>query len=139
MVLIQKLNQYKETSGLTNQQIADKSGVPVGTVNRIMAGQTEEPSFSTIAKIVKATGGSLDEIIGIEPKTVTITETKITDADGVESVVYNIDFTGKSAEEINVITEYLKYEEYLAKWNGELPSVVTGDSATIMIPTPDVK
>jgi regulator of protease activity HflC (stomatin/prohibitin superfamily) len=69
----------------------------------------------------------------------TITETKITDADGVESVVYNIDFTGKSAEEINVITEYLKYEEYLAKWNGELPSVVTGDSATIMIPTPDVK
>ena len=50
-----------------------------------------------------------------------------------------VEFAGyynKSAEEINVITEYLKYEEYLAKWNGELPSVVTGDSATIMIPTP---
>ncbi len=68
----------------------------------------------------------------------TITETKITDADGVESIEFNIDFTGKSAEEINVITEYLKYEAYLAKWNGELPSVVAGDSATVVIPTPSV-
>ena len=42
----------------------------------------------------------------------------------------------KRAEEINVITEYLKYEEYLAKWNGELPDVVAGDSATVVIPTP---
>ncbi len=64
-----------------------------------------------------------------------ITETKVTDEEGVESISYNIDFTGKSTEEINVITEYLKYEAYLAKWNGELPSVVTGDSATVMIPT----
>ena len=64
-----------------------------------------------------------------------ITETKVTSEDGIESVIYNIDFSNKTTEEINVITEYLKYEAYLAKWNGELPSVVTGDSATVMIPT----
>lgn len=66
-----------------------------------------------------------------------ITETQITDADGVVTAVeYNIDFTGKSAEEIQLITEYLKYLEYLSKWDGKLPTVMTGDSATIMVPTP---
>lgn len=65
----------------------------------------------------------------------TINETKITDEQGVvTSVEYEIDFEGKTDEEIQLITEYLKYIEYLAKWDGKLPGVVTGDSASIMIP-----
>lgn len=67
----------------------------------------------------------------------TITESVVTDEEGVESVKYTIDFTGKSSSEIALITEYLKYAEYLAKWDGKLPSVVAGDSATIMIPMPE--
>lgn len=58
-----------------------------------------------------------------------------TNVDGVEVVEYNIDFTGKSAEEIKLISEYLKYMEYLAKWDGKLPTVVTDGSASIYIPT----
>ena len=51
--------------------------------------------------------------------------------------VYNIDFAGKTAEEIQLISEYLKYAEYLAVWNGELPSVMMNEgSGTIMIPQP---
>ena len=65
----------------------------------------------------------------------TILENEITDEDGVvTSIEYEIDFTGKSDEEIQLITDYLKYIEYLAKWDGELPDVMTGDSASIMIP-----
>ncbi len=65
-----------------------------------------------------------------------ITEEDVLGEDGVTvvGVEYEIDFTGKSADEIKLITEYLKYIEYLAKWDGELPSVMTGDSASIMIP-----
>ena len=60
----------------------------------------------------------------------------MTDDDGVVTAVeYEIDFTGKSSDEIRLITEYLKYIEYLSKWNGELPNVMTGDSANILIPT----
>lgn len=65
-----------------------------------------------------------------------ITEIPVTDDDGVVAAVeYEIDFTGKSSDEIRLITEYLKYIEYLSKWNGELPNVMTGDSANILIPT----
>ena len=64
-----------------------------------------------------------------------IIETEITDGEGtVAAVEYEIDFEGKTADEIKLITEYLKYIEYLSKWNGELPDVMTGDSASIMIP-----
>lgn len=66
-----------------------------------------------------------------------IIETEIKDEDGVSvGVEYTIDFTGKTAEEIAVISDYLKYIEYLSKWNGELPDVMSGDSATIIIPKP---
>ena len=66
----------------------------------------------------------------------TINETTVTDEDGNTAIEYVIDFTGKSVEEIQLITEYMKYLEYLAKWDGKLPTVVAGESATIMIPTP---
>ena len=66
----------------------------------------------------------------------TIDEKVVTDENGVAAVEYVINFEGKTAEEIQVITEYMKYLEYLAKWDGKLPTVVAGESATIMIPTP---
>lgn len=66
----------------------------------------------------------------------TIIETEVQDDNGDAAVEYKIDFTGKSAEEVAVISDYLKYMEYLSKWNGELPDVISGDSATILIPKP---
>lgn len=52
------------------------------------------------------------------------------------TIEYEIDFEGKTEAEVKLITEYLKYIEYLAKWDGKLPEVMLGDgNATIMIPT----
>ena len=68
----------------------------------------------------------------------TINESTVTSEDGSAAIEYTIDFTGKSAEEIQLITEYMKYLEYLAKWDGKLPTVVAGESATIMIPTTSI-
>ena len=64
-----------------------------------------------------------------------INETELKNEEGVVTAIeYTIDFEGKTAEEIQLITEYLKYIEYLSKWDGKLPEVMTGDSANIMIP-----
>ena len=52
----------KDASNMTAQQIADKSSVPVATVNRVLQGLTENPGFDTVCKLVKAMGGSLNEL-----------------------------------------------------------------------------
>jgi len=49
-----------------------------------------------------------------------------------------INMDGKTAEEIKVISEYLKYIEYLSVWDGELPSVVGGGNEYI-IPLPNIE
>lgn len=50
----EELKERKKKSGLTAQQIADKSGVPLATVQRIFAGQTLNPGFETMSAIIKA-------------------------------------------------------------------------------------
>ncbi len=66
-----------------------------------------------------------------------ITETAITNPDSTVSKSYNIDFAGKTADEVKLITDYIKYIEYLNKWDGKLPGVlVTDGGAEIIIPAP---
>lgn len=50
-------------------------------------------------------------------------------------IEYTINFEGATESEIQLLADYMQYIEYLSKWNGILPNVMTGDSATIMIPT----
>lgn len=45
------LKRKKKESGLTNQEIATLSGVPVSTVNKIFSGATRNPRFSTLLAI----------------------------------------------------------------------------------------
>ena len=56
------LKALKTKKNLTNQDLSDLSGVPVGTINRILANQTDNPSFQTVCDIVIALEGSLDEL-----------------------------------------------------------------------------
>lgn len=65
--IIAKMKQLKEDKHLTTQQIADRSGIPASTISRILSGQTDNPSFQTVSDIVRAMGGSLDEIFGLRP------------------------------------------------------------------------
>lgn len=65
MTLCERLKELKESSKMTAQQIADVTKIPVSTVNRILSGYTESPSFSNVCDIIVAMGGSVDEVIGI--------------------------------------------------------------------------
>ena len=69
IMISNQLKLLKEKRKLTNQQLSDLSGVPIGTINRIMAGQTDNPSFQTVCDIVMAMDGSLDELVGIKDET----------------------------------------------------------------------
>lgn len=64
-MVYEKLLEMKKDAHLTNQQVADLSGVPLATVNRILSGQTENPTFDTVVAMAKAMGGSAEELMGI--------------------------------------------------------------------------
>lgn len=65
MTIYEQLKLLKEKSKMTSQQIADISKIPVSTVNRILSGYTDSPSFSNVCDMIVAMGGSVDEVIGI--------------------------------------------------------------------------
>lgn len=72
-VLLEKARDYilalKEAGNFTVEDMATISGVPRQTVNNICTGKTEKnPGFATIAKLVLAMGGDMNELVGYERK-----------------------------------------------------------------------
>ena len=59
--LIKWCRQRKQTLGLSNQKLSDKTGVPIGTIDRIMAGKYTEYKYSSIQPIVGALLGYGEE------------------------------------------------------------------------------
>ena len=56
------LTKLKEKNGLTNETIAERSGRSVSTVKNLSSGKTEDPRLDTVAPVIYAAGGSLDEM-----------------------------------------------------------------------------
>ena len=55
-----KLNSLRITHDLTYQQLADESGVPVGTVKSILTGPTQSPGFEPVCAMLTAMDESID-------------------------------------------------------------------------------
>lgn len=54
----------KERCGLTNEEISKASLIALQTVNNVFSGRTQDPGYSTVAALVKAMHGSMDDIEG---------------------------------------------------------------------------
>lgn len=65
-MICNELKALKDSKGITNRELAERTGIPESTIARIISGQTDSPSFQNVADIVIALGGSLDEITGIQ-------------------------------------------------------------------------
>ncbi len=74
----ERLTEMKKEAGLSNRKLAELSGVPEGTVNSILSGNTQHPTFDDINAIVTAMGRSVDEIFG-EPQTPTEVQAAVID------------------------------------------------------------
>lgn len=72
-MLLEKLKELKKESDMTLEEIAEQSKTSLSTVKHIFAGKCE-PLASTLYRITKAMGGSLDDILAdtnvvLSPKT----------------------------------------------------------------------
>ena len=57
------LKQLMTKTGLTYEAVAEKSERSESTVKKLCNGQTEDPRVDTVAPIVYALGGSMDEML----------------------------------------------------------------------------
>ena len=58
------LNTLKTKGNFTYSDIAKLSGIPEATVRKIFSGETADPRFETLLKLVTSMGGSMDDIGG---------------------------------------------------------------------------
>lgn len=66
MLFSEKVAVMKERQGFTTEQLSEKSGVPIGTINKILNGETQNPTGKTLAKLALALGCSLEYLYGDE-------------------------------------------------------------------------
>lgn len=62
------LNALKSKGNFSWSDLASMSGLPDATIRKIFSGETADPRLETVAKLVNAMGGSLDELVGREKK-----------------------------------------------------------------------
>ena len=58
-----RLRELKESKNLTNQALSNLSNVPIGTVNRIMSHQTDNPGIDTVIALASALGTTVDGLL----------------------------------------------------------------------------
>ncbi len=65
---LDRLAAMKKSSGKTTKQISEESEVPVGTLNKLFAGQTKDPKLETVRAVVHSLGYTLDDLFADSPK-----------------------------------------------------------------------
>ncbi len=60
MEIAKKIGALKNTLDITTQELSEKSGVPVGTLNKILNGETRNPTMKTLDRIAAALGVSTE-------------------------------------------------------------------------------
>ena len=57
------LHTLKKAGNYTWAEIANVSGIPESTIRKIFSGETPDPRFDTVTKIIVSMGGNLDDAI----------------------------------------------------------------------------
>ena len=68
MDYIDRIKQIKSQRKITNDMLSEMTGIPLGTLSKILAGFSESPKLSNIVAICQALGCSLDYIISGTPE-----------------------------------------------------------------------
>lgn len=80
MTWLEAFNDIRLKSGMSLDEISAKSGVPKGTLSKISAGITKNPSIETMKTLVHTMGYTLDDLDKKE-KTVTVDSDDLNDLD----------------------------------------------------------
>lgn len=77
MQFTENLKKLKNKSGLTSRALSEKSGIPLGTLNKLLSGVIEEPKLSVAVALCVAMGVPLGALMGEEEETLAPEEKKL--------------------------------------------------------------
>ena len=63
MELGEYVSAYRREAGITIDELASRSGVPKGTINKIIAGTTKSPTLDTVQTLARALGKSINDFL----------------------------------------------------------------------------
>jgi len=66
MEWLEMIKKLKKEKGLTNESLSEKSGISLGTLNKLLCGATADPKLSTLMPLADALEVSLNELLGIQ-------------------------------------------------------------------------
>lgn len=58
---LEVIEQLKRQKGITTKELSEMSGVPVGTLNKILNGETKDPKLETLIALKNVLGCTLDD------------------------------------------------------------------------------
>lgn len=58
---LDKIVEYKKKLGITTEELSKRSGVPLGTLNKILSGATRDPKLETLKAIARVLGLTLND------------------------------------------------------------------------------
>lgn len=58
---LEKIAELKKEKGLTNEELSKLSGIPKGTIDKILSGVTKDPKLETLKAIARVLGCTLDD------------------------------------------------------------------------------
>ncbi len=65
---LDRIKQLKNERKMTNDQLAERSGIPLGTLSKILAGMSDSPKLSNIIAICSALDCSVEYIVSGTPE-----------------------------------------------------------------------
>ena len=68
----ENIKRIKKESRLKNSDIAERSDVSLGTVNKLFAGEIGDPKLSTLVTLANCFGVSLDTLVGLNSNEYTL-------------------------------------------------------------------
>lgn len=90
MGIVDKINYLKARDNMTSDEVAQRSGVPIGTLNKILSGETQNPTGKTASKIARVFGETAEYLLNDDIAITADSADRFTQASDTETDFYKI-------------------------------------------------
>lgn len=105
---VEEINRKKREYGYSYEQIAEKSGIPLGTVQKVLGGITKSPRFKTLQALSRIFDSELSTNDDYKPNYLFVEESAANYTSGSSALKYAVE---NSTAKVHTIDEYISLPE----------------------------